>query len=104
MNGPNSPQRDDGGVGLPGTRPVSHPRPGWEILPCLSTDHRRRQDQAGPITAAVAESERLRGTLGALDQGGVSLAAHPLWGSVAPPCADAIREAFSSREESSGEG
>ena len=59
---------------------------------------------AGAPAAAVAESERLRGALGAIGQGGVSVAADPVWGSVAPPCADAICGAFSSRAESSGQG
>src|SRR5439155_10848967 len=42
--------------------------------------------------------------MGALRQGGVSVAAHPVRGSVTPPCADAVCGAFSSREEPSGQG
>ena len=57
--------------------------------------------RVAPATA-VAESERLRGALGAIRQRGVPAATYPVWGSVAPPCADAIRGAFSSRAESSG--
>jgi hypothetical protein len=41
---------------------------------------------AGPTATAVAESERLRGALGALRQGGVPLTAHPVWGSGAASC------------------
>ena len=70
----------------------------------VSTDHRRSRGHAGAPATAVAESERLRGALGALRQGRVSVAADPLWGSVTPPCADAVCGAFSSRAESSGQG
>ena len=60
--------------------------------------------KAGAAPATVAEFERLRGAVGTIDQRGVSLAAHPVWGSVAPPCADAVCRAFSFRAESSGQG
>ena len=44
----------------------------------------------GTPTAAVAKSERLRGAVGALGQGGVFVAAGPVWRSVAPSCANAV--------------
>jgi len=66
--------------------------PGWEILPCLSTAHRRGRGHAGTPTAAVAKSERLRGAVGALGQGGVFVAASPVWRSVAPSCANAVAQ------------
>jgi len=64
--------------------------PGWAILPRLSTAHRRGRGHAGTPTAAVAKSERLRGAVGALGQGGVFVAADPVWRSVAPSCANAV--------------
>ena len=44
---------------------------GMAILPRLSTAHRRGRGHAGTPTTAVAKSERLRGAVGALGQGGV---------------------------------
>ena len=60
-------------------------------------------EACGPATP-VTEFERLRGAVGAVGQGGVSVADDPVWGSVTPPCADAVCGAFSSRAESSGQG
>src|SRR5258706_10155466 len=68
------------------------------------TCHRHIWGETGTTATTVAESERLRGAVGTIREGGVPLAAHPVWGSVAPPCAEAIRGAFSSRAESSGQG
>src|ERR671925_1192299 len=45
-----------------------------------------------------------RGTLGALGPGGVPVAAHPVWGSVTPPCLDRGRGAWASRAASAGPG
>src|SRR6266446_1567005 len=68
------------------------------------TCHRHIWGETGTTATTVAESERLRGAVGTIREGGVPIAAHPVWGSVAPPCAEAIRGAFSSRAESSGQG
>ncbi len=76
-----------------------HPNEAWMVQV-----HRHSWGCAGPVAAAVAKSQRLRRALGAVGQGGVSVAAYPVWGSFASPCADAIRGAFSSRAESSGQG
>ena len=48
------PQCDDGRVGLPDTRAVSHPRSGWKILARLSAGYRcgRRDAQCVPLPAA----------------------------------------------------
>src|SRR5262249_46458819 len=89
-------QPHDGTVGFPHSRAVPDSLTGREILPSLSPDHRRSRGQAGTVAAAVAESERPRGAVGAIGQGRVSVSADPVWGSVAPPCADTVCRAFSS--------
>src|SRR6266540_5069060 len=104
MDGAGGAQRDDGRMGLLVTRPVSHPRPGREILPCVSADRRHIWGHAGAPAAAVAESQRLCGALGTLGEGGVPVTAYLVWGSVTPPCADAVCGAFSPRAESSRQG
>jgi hypothetical protein len=52
---------------------------------------------AGPVATAVAASQCLRGALGEVGQGRMSVAAYPVRGSVTPPCADTVCGAFSSR-------
>ncbi len=49
-----------------------------------------------PLAATVAESERLRGALGAIGQGGVSRAADSLWGKGAAARADRVCNPLSS--------
>jgi len=77
---------------------------GREILPCVSTAHRRGWDHASPFAAAVAESQCLRGALGEVGQGGVSRADDPVRGRVAPPCADAVCDTFHHERNHQGKG
>ena len=56
------------------------------------------------LAITVAQSQRLRGEVGTIREGGMPLAAYPVWGSIAPSRADAICGAFSSRAESSRQG
>jgi hypothetical protein len=101
---PGGAQCHHGDVGRPVSWAVPHPRPGREILSCLSAGHRYSRGHAGATAAAVAKSECLRGAVGAVGQGRMSLTVGAVWGSVTPPCADAVCGAFSSRAESSGQG
>ena len=63
-----------------------------------------RRGETATTATAIAESECLCGAVGALGQGGVSRAAHPVWESVPPACAPRVCGALSSRAQSSGEG
>src|SRR5262249_59073704 len=53
---------------------------------------------------AIAKFERLRGTVGALREGGVSVAADPVWGSVTVACAPRVCGTLSLRAEPSRQG
>jgi Homeodomain-like domain len=97
-------ERDDGGLGISGPRPVPDPRSRREVLSGLSAHHRRGRCETRRIATAESEFERLCRALGPLSQGGMSLAVDSVWGSIPAPCADAVCGAFSLRETSSGAG
>src|SRR5262245_34452458 len=73
-------------------------------VPLFNLIDRHSRGQAHTSTTVTAECERLRGALSEIGPRGVSLAVDPIWGSVTPPCADAIRAALSSRAASSRHG
>ena len=69
-----------------------------------STSHRYSQGHAGATAAAVAKSECLRGVVGEVGQGRMSLAVGAVWGSVTPLCADEYVEHFHHERNPQGKG
>src|SRR5215467_2648094 len=80
-------QPDNGRVGYPQARPVSHPRPRHEVLCHLSTDARCSRYPTCPLAAEVAMVEGVCGALDSISENGSTFADDSVWRTIASSCA-----------------
>jgi len=81
------------------TSSYSEPQSGWKGWVM------RNRPEVTPTQPAFDDSRQcVRGTVGAVCQGGVSLQAHSVWGVLTPPCLSRVPRALSFRTQPPGKG